>query len=72
MAETEKPNWGNRIILLIFGALAVITIGATIVATMNEWGEGDVAGATAVEDLSTIDPGTDPTSETPDEIQDAQ
>ena len=50
MAETEKPNWGNRIILLIFGALAVITIGATIIATINEWGEGNVAGSTAVED----------------------
>jgi|TARA_A100001391_G_scaffold51156_2_gene31175 hypothetical protein len=72
MAETEKPNWGNRIILLIFGALAVITIGATIVATMNEWGEGNVAGTSAVEDLSTIEPGSDPTAETPDEVEVAQ
>ncbi len=72
MAETEKPNWGNRIILLIFGALAAITIGATIVATINEWGEGSVAGASAVEDLSTIEPGSEPTAQTPDEVQDAQ
>jgi|TARA_R110002051_G_scaffold95293_6_gene165262 hypothetical protein len=72
MAETEKPNWGNRIILLIFGALAAVTIGATIVATINEWGEGSVAGASAVEDLSTIEPGSEPTAQTPDEVQDAQ
>lgn len=72
MAETEKPNWGNRIILLIFGGLAVITIGATIIATINEWGEGNVAGSTAVEDLSTIEPGSEPAAETPEEIQDAQ
>ena len=63
MAETEKPNWGN---------LAAVTIGATIVATINEWGEGSVAGASAVEDLSTIEPGSEPTAQTPDEVQDAQ
>lgn len=41
MADTEKPNWGNRIILLIFGVLAVVTIGATIYATTSEWDAGN-------------------------------
>lgn len=37
MPETEKPNWGNRIILIIMIGVAIITIGATIFATTTEW-----------------------------------
>lgn len=37
MTKPSKPNWGNRIILIIFGLLAIVTIGATIYATMGEW-----------------------------------
>ncbi|SDG53647.1 hypothetical protein [Pelagibacterium luteolum] len=43
MADTEKPNWGNRIILLIFGVLAVVTIAGTIYSTTLEWEAGDMA-----------------------------
>ena len=41
MTEPKKADWGNRIILLIFGALAVITIGAAIFATTTEWDAGN-------------------------------
>lgn len=41
MTEPEKPNWGNRIILMVFGLLAVVTIGATIYATTLEWDAGN-------------------------------
>ncbi|WP_116654793.1 hypothetical protein [Pelagibacterium sediminicola] len=41
MTEPEKPDWGNRIILLIFGVLALITIGGTIIATTTEWDAGN-------------------------------
>lgn len=43
MTEPEKPNWGTRIILLIFGVLAVVTIGATIMSTMGEWDANEQA-----------------------------
>lgn len=43
MTEPSKPNWGNRIILMIFGVLAILTIGATIFATMGEWNAAPVA-----------------------------
>lgn len=41
MTEPVKPNWGNRIVLLIFGVVAIVTIGATIFATLNEWDAGN-------------------------------
>lgn len=41
MAEPEKPDWGNRIVLIIFGVLALVTIGGTIIATMTEWDAGN-------------------------------
>lgn len=41
MTEPEKPNWGNRIILIIFGVLALVTIGGTIIATTTEWDAGN-------------------------------
>lgn len=46
MAQSEKPNWGNRIILLIFGVLAVVTIAGTIYSTTLEWEAGDEAATT--------------------------
>ncbi len=58
MAETEKPNWGNRVILLIFIALGLITIAGTIISTMEEWNADDVAGPQAVEGRTVIDPST--------------
>lgn len=45
MTEPEKPNWGNRIIVLIFGALAIVTIGGTIISTMGQWQAEDAATA---------------------------
>lgn len=41
MTDEQKPNWGNRIILMIFGTLAVITIGGAIWATTTEWDAGN-------------------------------
>lgn len=41
MAQPDKPNWGNRIILIILGVLAIVTIGASIVATTTEWDAGN-------------------------------
>lgn len=41
MTEPAQPNWGNRIILMIFGVLAVVTIGATILGTLTEWDAGN-------------------------------
>lgn len=41
MTEPEKPNWGNRIVLLVFGLTAVLTIGATVFATTSEWAAGN-------------------------------
>lgn len=72
MDEHEKPNWGNRIILLIFGVVAVITIAGTIWSTMIEWDEQNVAGPTAVEDIPIMDPSTEQEAETPEEIEAAQ
>ncbi|RDE08234.1 hypothetical protein [Pelagibacterium lacus] len=60
MTEPEKANWGNRIILLIFGALAIVTIVGTIWSTTAEWGAGEVAGPTAVEDSPVMDSGNAP------------
>ena len=40
MAGPQKPNWGNRIILLIFIGLAIVTIAATVNSTMDEWDAG--------------------------------
>ena len=45
MAEPEKPDWGNRIVLIIFGVLALVTIGGTIIATMTEWDAGNFRSA---------------------------
>lgn len=47
MTEPEKPNWGNRIILIIFGVLAIVTIGGTIISTTSEWNAGDAASGQA-------------------------
>lgn len=41
MAEPDKPDWGNRIVLIIFGVLALVTIGGTIIATTTEWNAGN-------------------------------
>lgn len=60
MTEPEKANWGNRIILLIFGALAIVTIVGTIWSTTAEWGAGETAGPMAIGDGPQANPGDAP------------
>lgn len=54
MSENDKPNWGNRIILLVFIALALITIAGTILSTTSLWNARD-AGLMPTEDGSYIE-----------------
>ncbi len=50
MTEPGKPNWGNRIILIIFGVLALVTIGGAVFATMSEWNAGNSPAARVQEE----------------------
>ncbi|WP_196260462.1 hypothetical protein [Pelagibacterium limicola] len=40
MAEQQKPDMGNRIVLIVLGVVALLTIGGAIIATTTEWNTG--------------------------------
>lgn len=54
--DSEKPNWGNRIILLVFGLLAIVTIGATVFATTLEWDAGNFRSDQAASSQTVTEP----------------
>lgn len=41
MTQSRKPNWSNRVIIVVFAVLAIVTIGAAIYATTSEWAAVD-------------------------------
>jgi hypothetical protein len=47
LTEPQKPDRSNRIVLIIMGVLALITIGGAIYATMGEWNAGNTGSIEA-------------------------
>jgi hypothetical protein len=45
LTEPQKPDRSNRIVLIIMGVLALITIGGAIYATMGEWNAGNTGSS---------------------------